>query len=72
MRATLPIRVKKLIGSFFIIILAGVYALAAVAVASATLAQAPWYAHLAYFAFSGVLWIVPAMMIIKWMSTESA
>ena len=48
-----------------------VYALIAVAVASATLANAPWYAHMAYFAFSGVLWIVPAMVIIKWMSTET-
>ena len=71
MRTTLPLRAKKMIGMFFIVLLVIVYALVAVAVASATLANAPWYAHMLYFMFSGVLWIVPAMVIIKWMSTES-
>ena len=71
MRTTLPIRIKKMIGMFFIVLLVIVYALIAVAVASATLATAPWYAHMLYFAFSGVLWILPAMVIIKWMSTET-
>ena len=71
MRTTLPIRVKKFIGVFFIVLLVVVYSLVAVAIASATLANAPWYAHMLYFMFSGILWIVPAMAIIKWMSTES-
>lgn len=71
MRTTLPIRIKKMIGMFFIVLLVIVYALIAVAVASATLANAPWYAHMLYFAFSGILWILPAMVIIKWMSTET-
>ena len=72
MRTTLPLRAKKMIGMFLIVILVIVYALVAVAVASASLANAPWYAHMLYFMFSGVLWVVPAMVIIKWMSTESA
>lgn len=71
MRTTLPLRLKKMIGMFLIIALVIVYALVAVAIATATLSQAPWYAHALYFAFSGVLWIVPAMIIIKWMATES-
>ena len=71
MRMTLPLRVKKLIGMFFIVLLVIVYALVAVAIASATLANAPWYAHMLYFLFSGFLWVIPAMVIIKWMSTES-
>lgn len=72
MRTTLPIRIKKLIGTFLIVALVIVYSLVAVAVATATLAEAPWYAHLAYFGFTGILWVLPAMAIIKWMSTESA
>lgn len=72
MRTTLPIRFKKMIGMFLIVALVIVYSLCAVAVASVALANAPWYAALAFFAFSGFLWIVPAMVIIKWMSTESA
>ena len=71
MRTTLPFRAKKLIGMFFIVLLVIVYALVAVAIATATLADAPWYAHMLYFGFSGVLWVVPAMVIIKWMSTEN-
>ncbi len=71
MRTTLPLRVKKMIGMFLIVILVIVYALCAVAVATATLANAPWYAHMLYFFFSGILWVVPAMVIIKWMANES-
>jgi len=71
MRTTLPLRAKKMIGMFLIVILVVVYALIAVAVASATLANAPWYAHMLYFMFTGVLWVVPAMVIIKWMAKES-
>jgi hypothetical protein len=71
MRSTLPLRAKKMIGMFFIVLLVIVYALVAVAIASATLANAPWYAHTLYFMFSGILWVVPAMVIIKWMSTEN-
>ena len=71
MQTNLPIRVKKIIGMFFIVLLVIVYALAAVAVASATLANAPWYAHMLYFMCTGVLWVVPAMVVIKWMSTDN-
>ena len=71
MRTTLPLRVKKLIGLVLIVVLVIVYSICAVAVASATLANAPWYAHMLYFAFSGVLWVVPAAVIIKWMSVET-
>lgn len=60
-----------MMGMFLIVVLVIVYALVAVAVATATLANAPWYAHMLYFMFSGVLWIVPAMVIIKWMATEA-
>lgn len=71
MRTTLPLRAKKMIGMFLIVALVVVYAVVAVAVATVTLAQAPWYAHMLYFGFSGMLWIVPAMVIIKWMAMES-
>jgi len=57
-------------GTIFIVVLVLVYAVVAVAVASATLAKAPWYAHMLYFMFSGFLWVMPAMVIIKWMLRE--
>lgn len=50
-----------------IVALVVIYALVATTVASALLGASPWYIHLAYFFFTGLLWVVPAMVIIKWM-----
>lgn len=72
MRLTLPLRIKKMIGGFLLIVLVVAYSLGAVAVAAATVADSPWYVHLAFFFIGGFVWILPAMVIIKWMSTESA
>jgi len=62
----MPPRIRKLIGTILIIILVLAYALIATTVASATLGQSAWYIHLLYFAVTGLLWILPAMLIIKW------
>ncbi len=61
-------RLRSLIGTVVIICLVVVYAVVATAIASATLAQSPWWVHLAYFVFTGILWILPAIVIIKWMA----
>lgn len=66
-RPKMPPRLRKLIGTVLIIILVLVYALVATTVAAATLGASPWYIHLLYFAATGLLWILPAMVIIKWM-----
>ena len=63
----MPPRLRKLIGTILIIILVLVYALVATTVAATMLGQSPWYIHLLYFTVTGLLWIVPAMVIIKWM-----
>ena len=63
----MPPRLRKLIGTILIIILVLAYALIATTVASATLGQSAWYIRLLYFAVTGLLWILPAMLIIKWM-----
>lgn len=61
-------RLRSFIGTIVIILLVVTYAVVATAVASATLGQSAWWVHLAYFVFSGVLWILPAMLIIRWMA----
>ena len=66
----MPIRVKKLIGTMILLVLVIVYAIVATAVATAYLGEAGGLVHLAYFFFTGVLWVVPAMFVIKWMETE--
>ena len=63
----MPPRLRKLIGTILIIILVIVYALDATTIASLTLGASPWWVHMLYFLFSGLLWILPAMLIIKWM-----
>jgi hypothetical protein len=63
----MPPRLRKLIGTVLIIVLVLVYALVATTVAAATLGTSPWWIHLLYFTVTGLLWILPAMVIIKWM-----
>ncbi len=60
---------KKLLGTVALVALVVIYALVATAIASAHLAESAWWIHMLYFFFSGILWVVPAMFIIKWMLT---
>jgi len=64
-------RTKKLIGTFLIVFMALLYALVATTIAAAKLADASGWVHLVYFVVSGLLWVVPAMFIITWMSRPS-
>lgn len=63
----MPLRLKKLIGTILLVILVIAYALIATTVAVARLAESGPLVHLAFFFFSGLLWILPAMAIIKWL-----
>jgi hypothetical protein len=63
----MPKTLRKLIGTVLIILLVLIYALVATMVASATLGTAHWSIHLLYFFLTGLLWVLPAMFIIKWM-----
>jgi len=61
------VRVRKLIGTILLIALVLIYAWLATMVAVAQLSESGPLVHLAYFLFTGLLWILPAMGIIKWM-----
>jgi hypothetical protein len=63
----MPVRVRKLIGTILLIVLVILYAWIATMVAVAQLAESGPLVHLAYFLLTGLLWILPAMAIIKWM-----
>ncbi|MCB1417522.1 MAG: DUF2842 domain-containing protein [Notoacmeibacter sp.] len=64
----MPVRLKKFIGTFVLIALVVIYALVATTVAVARLGESSAWVHLAYFLFTGVLWVVPAIGIISWMN----
>ena len=66
----MPVRLKKFIGTIVLILLVVVYAMLATAYASLHLADASGWVHLAYFFITGILWVVPAMVLIRWMETK--
>ena len=65
----MPVRVKKLIGTILLVLLVLVYAVVATLVAVAQLSESGPLVHLAYFFVSGILWVLPAMALVKWMAT---
>ena len=66
----MPIRLKKLIGTVLLVALVVVYSLVATIVAVAQLSQSGPLVHLVFFLVSGLLWVLPAMAIIKWLILE--
>ena len=60
-------RTRKFIGTIFLVVLVLGYAIFALAGATAFLPRDNGWAHLAYFFLTGLLWVVPAMVIIRWM-----
>ncbi|MGN6144594.1 MULTISPECIES: DUF2842 domain-containing protein [Phyllobacteriaceae] len=66
----MPVRLKKLIGTVLLVALVIVYAIVATIVAVAQLSESGPVVHLLFFLFSGLLWVLPAMGIIKWMIAE--
>lgn len=66
----MPVRLKKLIGTVLLVALVIVYALVATMVAVAQLAESGPLVHFLFFLLSGLLWVLPAMGIIKWMVSE--
>jgi len=66
----MPIRLKKLIGTILLVALVIVYALIASAIAVGRLAEFGPMVHFLFFLFSGLLWVLPAMGIIKWLILE--
>lgn len=63
----MPVRLKKLIGTVLIVALVVTYALVATTIATYRLAESDWWIHLLYFILTGVLWVAPAMLLIRWM-----
>jgi hypothetical protein len=61
-------KLRSFIGTILIILIVSIYALLATTIATATLATAPWWVHLLYFLLTGLLWVIPAMLVIKWMA----
>ncbi|SCW28363.1 Protein of unknown function [Rhizobium mongolense subsp. loessense] len=64
----MPVRLRKFIGTILIVVLVLLYALLANTIAVAILGESSWWVHLLYFSLTGLVWVLPAMLIIKWMA----
>lgn len=58
---------RKLFGSLAILVLVVVYALIAMALAEGRITEAPAWLQPILYAILGLAWVIPAMVIIKWM-----
>src|SRR4030081_1557204 len=65
---SLPIRIRKLIGTVALIGLVVVWALLAMALAQAVLGSANSVVQALYYVVAGLGWVLPAMPLISWMS----
>jgi hypothetical protein len=63
----MSVKVRKLIGAMLLLVFIPVYALVTVTIAVARLPETSVLTHTLYFAVAGLLWVIPAGLIIRWM-----
>ncbi len=63
----LPRTVRKLIGAVLLLVFVTFYALVAMTIGAARLPGTSAWVQTAYFAVAGLIWVIPAGLIIKWM-----
>jgi hypothetical protein len=63
-------RVKKLIGLVALVVGVSIYALIVMSVGQIRLANSSPLVQLAFFAFFGLIWVVPAGLLIRWMERK--
>lgn len=68
----MSLRMRKLIGAIALLVFLAVYALGAMLVAVALQVGASKTAELVYYAVAGLLWVLPAMWLVKWMQRPDA
>ena len=63
----MPRTVRKLIGAVLLIVFVPFYALVAMTVGAARLPGTSTLTQTLYFAIAGLIWVIPAGLVIKWM-----
>lgn len=61
---------KRLFGTFLLVVFVIVYAFVAMVIGDMTLQQSSTLVRISYFAIAGLIWIIPAGAIITWMHKE--
>lgn len=63
----MTMRIRKLIGTVALIVFVTLYVVAAITVGDIRIATAHWSVQILYFFVAGLVWVVPAALIIRWM-----
>jgi hypothetical protein len=64
----MPIRTRKLIGGFALIVLVVTWALVAMTLAQSPAIKAHPVIETIYYVVAGLAWVLPAMPLIRWMT----
>jgi hypothetical protein len=64
----MPIRIRKLLGAIVLIVLVLTWALVAMAVAQFPVVKANALGEALYYVIAGLGWVLPGMLIIRWMA----
>lgn len=60
-------RARKLVGSILLVLFLFAYALIAMSIGSGRIAEAQHPAQALYFLAAGLLWVLPAGLLVRWM-----
>jgi hypothetical protein len=64
----MPIRLRKLIGAVALIVLVVTWALVAMALAQSAAVKANGLIEVLYYVVAGLGWVLPGMLLVRWMS----
>jgi hypothetical protein len=68
----MTMRIRKLIGAVALLVLVAVWSLLAMAMAQSVLTDINGFVAALYYVAAGLGWIVPAMVLVKWMTKPDA
>lgn len=60
-------RLRKLVGTVVLLVFLAVYVWLMTAIGSGRISEAPAVAQFAYFIAAGLVWVIPAGLLIRWM-----
>ena len=63
----MSVRIRKLVGTVVLLIFLVLYIWAAAAIGAGRITLAPIWAQTLYFLVAGLLWVLPAGLLIRWM-----
>lgn len=63
----MQVRTRKLIGTILLLLFLALYATAAAVIGSGRIALAPQWVQFAFYLTTGLLWVIPAGLLVRWM-----